>query len=181
MNVTLLCPFYLLFNYLFISTSFCKFILCKRPVRCQWEDINVALAVGLANKWLTLELGITQLCWATCSQPQHTSPYLSLLLSSSFSVFSWSACCLWQTLQQVFETESTICYQLCLEPLLTTTHSHSSSYNTVTEQLLVLHRHNRQELRETRAWIEEKRETTLGISISSSKALSWKRTEGLRG
>lgn len=128
-----------------------------------WEKVghvnvqcNAALAVCPASKWLTLELGITHLCWATRSHPQHSSPYRSLSLSISFSPFSvdLQTGCVSRCVRQ--NQPTTICYQLCLEPLLTTAHGHSSCHSTVTEQLLVIRRHNRQTDVAGQGWIEEK-------------------------
>lgn len=81
-------------------------------------------------------------------------PAASLFRSHRFSVDLHTG--LWQTVQQVCGTESAdhLCHQLCLEPPLTTAHGHSSRHNTV-RGLLVLRRHDRQQRKETGAWIEE--------------------------
>lgn len=131
-------------------------IIGRKSRACKCPDTNAAAAVCPASKWLTFELGITQPCWATCSQPQHSSPYSSSL-SLSFSPFSVDPHTgLWQAVRQVRKTESAYHYLLPAVPGASANYSHSSCYSTVTEQLLVLHRHNRQQRRETRARIEEK-------------------------
>lgn len=154
---------------------------CIRPVWGAWADTNAALAAGPAIKWLTLELGITQL-----AQLEHRvshSRHLPISLSLFLTIFSWSTKCFMVKVQQVWNTEPAYHYLLPAVPRA------PANYSTRPQQLLQYSYRATTSVTETKqtgarrnkGMNTRKRETTLGISISSSKALSWKRTEGLRG
>lgn len=142
---------------------------------CLKRYANVALAVCPDRTWLTLEAGITTLLSNVQSATAHISlsPSVSLAPLLFLTTFSGSAHqCIAGINRPLFVTS-------CAEHPPPTTHSHSSCYRTDEEQ---------QQLGGTQKAAEgnkstsrRKGETTLGISISSSKALSWKRTQGLQG
>lgn len=148
----------------------------QKCFKCVWIIFNLP-----GDRWAeSLCSARKSLCnWDLCdtiSCSTHPPP-LSPVVSKCFSVDLYAA--LRQALEQVFRRKRVpTMHQLHPEPQLSTAHSHSS-HMPFTDRHTSLTRARQTTAQRNKGIERRKRGTTLGISNSSSKALSWKRTQGL--